>query len=90
MKPYRHLTLSASEQAAVELGYKSGVKHHYRERCQAVLLNAQGHTIPSISVLLGKRRETSGIDGLKIKAGRGLKAILNPCLAELVTEIKKK
>lgn len=100
MKPYRYIALGETEEQAVTSGYKEGEKHHYRERCYGVLLSHRGHTIPAIALLLGKRRETihqwfnrwdtSGIEGLGIKAGRGLKAALDSAGVELVAEIKKK
>jgi transposase len=100
MKPYRYITLCESDLLSLELGHQRGSKHHFRERCHAVLLSHRNYTIPQIAVLLGKRRETIhqwfnrwsvfGLEGLRIKAGRGLKANLSHDNAELVAEIKKK
>ena len=99
MKPYRYITLSESDLLALDIGQKTGTKHHYRERCHAVLLSHRRYSIPQIANLLGKRRETihqwfnrwsvSGLAGLDIKAGRGLKSTLNHDDADLVAEIKK-
>ncbi len=100
MKPYRYIKCSESEQLSLESGYELGAKHHYRERCQAILFSVKGHTIPHIAELLGKRRETihkwydrwesDGLSGLGIKAGRGLKASLDTANVEIVAAVKKK
>lgn len=96
----RYITLNKSEQESVSLGYTQGDKHHFRERCHGILLSHQGKTIREIASLFNKRKETVhqwfnrwellGIEGLKIKAGRGLKSVLSTQTTDIVTSIKKK
>lgn len=101
MKPYRYITpLSEEDKIAVSNGIKLGKTHHFRERCRAIELSNRGEKISQIASLLNKRSETirdwfndweaSGLLGLEIKPGRGLKPILNRKSEELVAEIKKK
>jgi transposase len=100
MKAYRYIkTLSETDILAVSEGIKFGKTHHFRERCRAIELSHRGEKISQIAYLLGKRSETirdwfndwesSGLCGLNIKPGRGLKPILNRKSEELIAEIKK-
>jgi transposase len=100
MKRYRYIKLSPSENSAISEGIKFGKTHHFRERCRALDYSNKGETIPQIAYLLGKRCETirhwfnnweqSGISGLEIQPGRGLKPILDIKSEDLIVEIKKK
>jgi transposase len=101
MKPYRYIkSLSESDKIAVLEGIKFGKTHHFRERCRAIELSNRGEKVPQIAYLLNKRCETiydwfnnwetSGLSGLEIQPGRGLKPILNRNSEELIAEIKKK
>ena len=78
----------------MDAGYKTGSKHHYRQRCHALLLSHTRHTIGEISRLLNRRQETIrawmnafgklGLGGLGIAFGRGRKAIIR--IGEQTTE----
>jgi transposase len=78
--------LSVDSRTALEKGYKEGKQHSYRQRCQIILLKSEGRDSEEVGGILGmsettvntwvKRYKTSGIDGLKTKAGQGRKPIL--------------
>jgi transposase len=99
MKSYRFIKLSDSDALAVFNGIKFGKTHHFRERCRAIDLSNKGEKVPQIAYLLEKRCETirqwfnnweaSGLSGLDIQPGRGLKPILSKS-EDLIAEIKKK
>lgn len=100
MKPYRYIFLSEAEAKEVDFSYKSGDKHHFRERCHALMLNHDGRNIVEIASLLKKRRETihrwfdnweaRGLSGLSIRPGRGAKPALKLSDAAAVDFVKKK
>lgn len=100
MKPYRYVSLSQAEDLLVRATYETSTKHHIRERCYSLLLSNQKHKIPAIAIMLNKHCDTirrwfdqwqkDGLEGLKIKPGRGLKPILNVNNADVVDLIKKK
>jgi transposase len=100
MKLYRYIVLSKTDNIAVVNGAKFGDTHNFRERCRAILLSNRGQTVPQIAFFLEKRCETirqwfdnwekDGLDGLKIKPGRGLKPTLKISDESLVAEVKKK
>ena len=79
----KHIILTVGEQKSLEQCYKQGSNHIFRRHCEAVLLNASGKTIKELSVHFSVRVGTigtwlqnwssSGIDGLKLVAGRGRK-----------------
>ena len=90
--------LTSTEKITLEEGYANGKKHHFRQRCFALLLSNQGYKIPQIATLIEVRQEAvrkwfnrwenMGIVGLMILPGRGVKAKLDS-LAEIdVTKIK--
>jgi transposase len=100
MRYYRYIKLSDADKLIIAHGIKYGETHHFRERCQAIDFSNRGETIPQIAYLLEKRCETirqwfdnwekSGLLGLTIQPGRGLKSKLNLKSEELISEIKKK
>lgn len=100
MKESRYLSLTASEYAAVENAYKTGIKHHFHERCHAILLSHARYSIGDISTMLNKQYETirgwfnrwqtGGLKGLEIQSGRGIKPKLSLSNPELVELVKKK
>ncbi len=71
----------------LEEGHQNGKKHHFRIRCQCILLSADGYSVPEIAKLLKVRTRTiytwfdrwdqMGIVGLMISPGRGIKAKLD-------------
>lgn len=81
------ITLNDQQRAALEHGYRHGKSHPFRQHCQIVLLKDQGHQAKEIAALLGchpntislwlHRFQDQGIDGLRIKPGRGRRAILS-------------
>lgn len=81
------ITLDDKTRAALEVGYRRDHSHTFRQRCQIVLLKAQGRKSKEIAALFGcgeksvndwlHRYRYEGIDGLRTKAGRGRPAILS-------------
>lgn len=100
MKQRRYISLSATEYAVVHTGYTEGKKHHFRERCQAILLSHEKYTIGELALMFKKQNDTirtwfnqweaHGIKGLEIQEGRGLKPKLSVTDPELVALVKKK
>lgn len=78
--------LSDEQGQALEDGYRNGKSHAFRERCQMILLKSEKHTSREIADFLGchkvtvhewvKRFEAEGVAGLKMRPGRGRRAIL--------------
>lgn len=78
--------LSDSQREALEDGYRNGKSHAFRERCQMILLKSEKRTSAEIARFLDchkitvhewvKRFEAEGIEGLKMRPGRGRRAIL--------------
>lgn len=79
--------LTAEQEQELEQGYKYGSSHDFRQRCYSILLSAQGKSVPEIKALLKvthqsiyswfNRWESQGIQGLKIRSGRGRKRKLD-------------
>lgn len=100
MKKRRYITLTDTDYVLVESAYKEGAKHHYRERCHAILLSAEKYTIGELALMFKKQEDTirgwfnqweaHGLKGLEIQEGRGLKPKLSVKNAELVELVKKK
>lgn len=84
MKRYR-LVLTAEERQKLERWKKNPPKPYLRERARAILLVADGKEGQAVSQLLRvrvhrttvgewvRRFQAEGVEGLKIKAGRGRK-----------------
>lgn len=80
------ILLNDSQQQALEDGYRNGKSHAFRERCQMILLKSEKRTSAEIASFLDchkitvhewvKRFEAEGIEGLKMRPGRGRRAIL--------------
>ncbi len=91
--------LTPEEEQTLEQGIKNHSKHHFRQRCQALLLSARGMQVKEIAFLNSNRTRTiytwmerwnkMGIAGLAILPGRGLKPLLSEQSEELVGLIKK-
>lgn len=100
MRKRRYITLTEEEKNLLTVEYKGDKVHHYRERCYAILLSSEGHTITEIATLLKKQTDTicswfnkwesEGLSGLGIKEGRGLKPVLRPDNPQHVEIVKKK
>ena len=81
------VTLDDKHRAALEHGYRHDKSHTFRQHCQIVLLKAQGRKSKEIAAIVGcgekcvndwlHRYKAEGIEGLRIKAGRGRKSILS-------------
>jgi len=69
-------------------GHRSGKSHAFRQCCQMILLKSEKRTSREIAQLLGchkitvgewvKRFEAEGIEGLRMRPGRGRRSILQP------------
>ena len=80
------IQLSDPQRQALEDGYRNGKSHAFRERCQMILLKSEKRTSAEIASFLDchkitvhewvKRFEAEGIEGLKMRPGRGRRAIL--------------
>jgi len=79
--------LKSAEVQALETGYKTGKKHHFRQRCFGILLSNQNYSVSAISKRLNKKRDTisswldryeeGGINNLQNQSGQGVKAPLD-------------
>lgn len=91
--------LTASQISCLEEGFKTGKTHHYRMRCQCILLSYQGKSVNELSDHFGKsiitiynwfnRWESEGIQGLEIRNGRGRKRKLDFDNSDHVRQVKK-
>ncbi len=91
--------LSEQEIQALEKGYKTGLKHHFRQRCKGILLSAEGNSVAKIAALLKHKKDTiynwlnnyeaQGINGLYNKSGQGVKAPLDSLTTKQQKELKK-
>lgn len=81
---HRYITnLSAEQLQELEDGYKYGENNLFRMHCQAILLSYRGYTVQALMQLFDCRKNTiydwfnryeqQGIEGLRIKPGRGRK-----------------
>lgn len=79
--------LTAEENRDLADGYKNGKKHHFRIRCQGILMSNSNLSVAQIANRLKKDKdtiytwlknyETFGIQGLQNKSGQGVKAPLD-------------
>lgn len=91
--------LTSGEVELLESGFKNGKTHHYRMRCQCILLSYQGKSVPALCDLYKKshltiynwfnRWESEGIEGLEIRSGRGRKRKLDFDNSNHIKEVKK-
>ena len=87
MAKIKTVRLSETQRSELEQGYREGKTHSYRQRCQMLLLKSERRTSAEVAEILGccevsvnnwlKRYEAEGIEGLRTKAGRGRKPILD-------------
>ena len=90
------IELSDNQRKELENGYRNGKSHSFRTNCQLVLLKSEGRFSKEIANFLGFseqkvnrwlwRYKTQGIEGLKIRVGRGRPAILQIENTESVKE----
>ena len=81
------MTLSEAARSELEQGYREGKTHSYRQRCQMMLLKSERRTSAEVAEILGchevsvnnwlQRYEAEGVEGLRTRAGRGRKPILD-------------
>ena len=91
--------LKENELKELEYSYKSGDKHHFRIRCQGILLSNEGLSVAEIAFRLKKQKDTiyswlnsyesQGINGLKNAKGQGVKARLDSITEEQLDSLKK-
>lgn len=87
MARIKTVTLSEAARSELEQGYREGKTHSYRQRCQMLLLKSERRTSAEVAEILGccevsvnnwlKRYEAEGLEGLRTRAGRGRKPILD-------------
>jgi len=80
--------LSDSDRLALEVGFRTGGSHCFRNRCHVILLKAEGRSSKDVGLITGmshisvnswvKRFVASGISGLHTKPGQGRKPLLDP------------
>lgn len=88
MGKIRVVTISEDERQALEEGLRTGKRHAFRKNCQLVLLKSEARTSQEVGNILQMnaitvnkwldRYEAEGIEGLRVKAGRGRKQVLDP------------
>ena len=88
------LELTEAQRLELERGFRLGEKHCFRMRCRAVLLKSDGlsaakagsqteMSFVSVNAWV-KRYKEEGIEGLKTRAGRGRKPIMDSSDEEAV------
>jgi transposase len=87
MGRFINITLDDQMRAALEEGHRRDHSHTFRQRCQIVLLKAQGRKSKEIAAIFGCHEKSvndwlhrylaEGIKGLRTKAGRGRPSILS-------------
>lgn len=78
--------LTEKQRVELENELKTNDNHSFRMRCQAILLKANGRTSKDVASIVGMchvsvnswlhRFKANGLDGLKIKTGRGRKPLM--------------
>lgn len=92
----RFIKLDKKEEEALKIGWKTGKKATFRQRCHYILLSSQGFEINAISKVYQKTRqsivgwlnkyEAKGISGLHTAKGSGRPPIIR---IDNVTEVKR-
>ncbi len=87
MARIKYIELSEFERSELRKEYREGKTHSYRRRCQMILLKSERRNSEEVAAMLEcsepvvniwlKRYEEAGIEGLRTKAGRGRKPILD-------------
>lgn len=87
MGKIRVIQLTKQQKKELEQGYREGKTHFFRQLCQMVLLKSEGRSSKALAGILGKcepsinswldRWQEQGIQGLKVKPGRGAKPKLD-------------
>lgn len=79
--------LTAEQRQELERSFRESPNHCFRQRCQSILLKADGRNSNDVGSITGlcavsvnswvKRYQSEGLTGLVTKPGRGRKAILS-------------
>jgi len=87
MGKIKQIHLSAEQTRVLENGHKHGRAHFLLQRCQAVLLKAQGLSSPQIATKVDLCQQSinkwvdrvmaEGIEGLENRPGQGVKSIIS-------------
>ena len=91
--------LPDEEKQTLAAGQQNGKKAYFRNRCQCILLSANGFEVKKLAVIYNTRTRTiydwlhryqrDGFLGLQIKTGRGLKAPFRDLTPVQVAEVKE-
>ena len=91
--------LSEKEEASLKKGYKSREPYLFRRKCHCILESNAGKDIEELRIFFGVRRATvtdwfnrwekEGIEGLKMRVGRGRPRKLNTDDAGQVKRVKE-
>ena len=94
----RYIELTAEQKAALEQAYKTGLTHDYRNRCHCILLSSQNWSVKELAEFFKVSRlsiykwfdryQAEGIEGLRIRPGRGRKRKLDVNNSEHVKAVK--
>jgi transposase len=87
MSRVRLIKISDKERKSLEQGLRTSDNHGFRRRCELVLLKSEGRSSQQVAAIVKmhpvtvshwlSRYEQDGLEGLKIKPGRGRKPILD-------------
>ena len=90
----RFITLTAEERSTLSAGHHHHRQYQFRDRCQGLLLSADGHSVAAIMAVLQVSRptvytwfnrwEAGGLAGLANAAGQGRPPILSAADEERV------
>lgn len=90
--------LTIEQKSSLEKGYKTGKSHIFRRKCQGILKSHEGQKAAELSALFDVTTRTiyqwfndwelHGIEGLKLKPGRGRPVILSPTNKAHVNTVK--
>lgn len=96
MRRINHIT--EEEKVTLNEGYQNSPKGHFRRKCHSILLSFEGYKVSEIAKLYKVRTRTiytwfnrwelSGISGLIMQKGRGVKAALDLLSNEQLEEVK--
>jgi len=92
-------SLTEKEIAELTYGYKNSPKHHYRIRCQGILMSHEGLSVSEISKRLSKDVDTiyswinrynqGGLASLKNRKGQGRQATLGNLTKAQINTLEK-
>ena len=91
--------LTKEEKISLEKGYRIGKSHVFRRKCQCILLSNTGSSVEELAILYQVRTRTiydwfnrweqEGLEGLKLKPGRGRPTKLSAENAKQVKVVKQ-